>query len=139
MRLPQVRGAYASLMANAEAPTFSPGDLSEAYGRMGHLLLAVDDVDAAEASYLNAQTLAPTDARWAFSLYQMGDPRAAYDEFVRALGSNPASARSLYGMGVMLASVGQYQQAIDRLSAAVKYDPGYVEARLQLADALRHA
>jgi tetratricopeptide (TPR) repeat protein len=34
-------------------------------------------------------------------------------------------------------AAGREQDAIDRFSAALKYDPSYVEARMQLADALR--
>jgi tetratricopeptide (TPR) repeat protein len=38
-----------------------------------------------------------------------------------------------------MVSTGQYQRALERLSAAVKSDPDYVDARLLLADVLRHS
>ena len=37
----------------------------------------------------------------------------------------------------MLAGVGRHREAIEHLSAAVKSDPSYIEAQLQLAEALR--
>ena len=36
-----------------------------------------------------------------------------------------------------MASMGRYQPAVERLSAAVKSDPDYIEARLALGDLLR--
>jgi tetratricopeptide (TPR) repeat protein len=37
----------------------------------------------------------------------------------------------------MLASSGRYPEAIEQFSIAVKYQPDYIEARLQLAEAYR--
>ena len=42
----------------------SAADLSVAYGRMGTLLMAAEQIDAAEPCYLNAQRLEPSDRRW---------------------------------------------------------------------------
>jgi cytochrome c-type biogenesis protein CcmH/NrfG len=50
-----------------------------------------------------------------------------------------ASAKANYSLGVMMASSGQTNQAVQRLTAAVKYNPNYAEALMALGDTLRHS
>ena len=45
-------------------------------------------------------------------------------------------ARAYFSLGVIDNDNGQYEKAIDRFSAALKHEPGYVQARVQLAGAL---
>jgi tetratricopeptide (TPR) repeat protein len=52
-------------------------------------------------------------------------------------GLDEASAKANYSLGVILASSGQMNQAIQRLNAAVKYNPNYAEALMALGDTLR--
>ena len=54
-----------------------------------------------------------------------------------AEGLDEASAKANYSLGVMMASAGQTNQAIQRLTAAVKYNPNYAEALMALGDTLR--
>ena len=78
------------------------------------------------------------------ALYLSGDVRGAQEQFEEVVGLAPASgldesaAKAHYSLGVM-ASNGQGSQAIEHFSAAVKYQPNYVEAYLALANALRRS
>src|SRR5581483_2924396 len=60
----QLREGYAQLQAAIDNPSTSDAVLGFAYGEMGKLLMAAEYRDAAEASLLNAQTLAPDEPRW---------------------------------------------------------------------------
>jgi tetratricopeptide (TPR) repeat protein len=79
------------------------------------------------------------------ALYMAGDVPGATEEFRRVIEASPASgidesaAKAHYSLGVLLASSGRSNEAIDHLSLAVNYQPSYVEARLVLADTLRYA
>jgi tetratricopeptide (TPR) repeat protein len=55
-------------------------------------------------------------------------PRGALDE--------PA-AKASYSLGLMLASQGRIPQSVERLEAALRFKPNYLEARIALADVLR--
>jgi tetratricopeptide (TPR) repeat protein len=54
-------------------------------------------------------------------------------------GLDEASAKANYSLGVVLASSGQANEAIQRLTAAVKYNPNYAEAMMALGDTLRRS
>ena len=73
------------------------------------------------------------------ALAQMGDGRGAYQEFERSVQAVPDFAPGLYSLGVMLLSVGAFEDAVEPLSAAVKARPTYVEAWLGLADSLQQS
>ncbi len=61
------------------------------------------------------------------------------DQFEEALRLSPAFAKAHYSLGLILASSGRPQQAVEHWAAAIKAEPGYVEPRLQLADMLRRS
>lgn len=77
------------------------------------------------------------------ALYMAGDARGAVEQFEDVVrlappdGVDESTAKAHYSLGVFKASNGQGQQAVAHLTAAVKYQPSYVEAHLALADALR--
>ena len=79
------------------------------------------------------------------ALYLSGDARGAEEQFEGVVRSSPeggideSTAKAHYSLGVLMMSSGRSQQGIEHLSAAVKYQPNYVEARLVLADALRRS
>ena len=52
-------------------------------------------------------------------------------------GRDETAAKAHYSLGVLMASAGLGPQAIEHLTAAVAYNPNYVEALVALADALR--
>jgi tetratricopeptide (TPR) repeat protein len=56
-----------------------------------------------------------------------------------ASGRDETAAKAHYSLGVLMASAGLGPQAIEHLTAAVGYNPNYVEAFVALADALRRA
>ncbi|MEQ1913013.1 MAG: hypothetical protein ABMA15_29630, partial [Vicinamibacterales bacterium] len=62
----QMEAQFSSLEALVANPRSTPDDLSTAYGEAGKLLMAASFLDAAEACYLNAQTLSPSDRRWPY-------------------------------------------------------------------------
>jgi len=81
--------------------------------KLGTALVLQGDVDGAVARFEEVAKLAPAD------------------------GLDEASAKANYSLGVILAGSGQTNQAIQRLSAAIKYNPNYTEALMALGDTLR--
>jgi tetratricopeptide (TPR) repeat protein len=79
------------------------------------------------------------------ALFMTGDVGRAEQQFEDVVRASPpdavdeSSAKAHYSLGVLKASRGQQPEAIGHLSAAVKYQPNYVEAQLALAEALRGA
>jgi len=79
------------------------------------------------------------------ALYMGGDLRAAVEQFREIVrlapktGRDEMAARANYSLGVLMASAGLGSKAIEHLTAAVGYDPAYVEAVMALADALRRS
>jgi tetratricopeptide (TPR) repeat protein len=79
------------------------------------------------------------------ALFMTGDVNGAerqFEEVVRASpgeGIDESSAKAHYSLAVLRSSNGRSQDAIEHFSAAVKYQPNYVEAQLALAEALRRA
>src|SRR5881397_1638353 len=75
----QLRDRYAALVGQIEHGAISDADVGTAYGELGKLLMAASYFDAAEACYLNAETLAPADMRWPYyrgHLYKAKGPLA---------------------------------------------------------------
>jgi tetratricopeptide (TPR) repeat protein len=67
---------------------------------------------------------------------------AQFEETVRLAPANAPdepAAKASYSLGVLAASAGGDGDAIERFTAAVRYNPNYLEARMGLADALRRA
>jgi tetratricopeptide (TPR) repeat protein len=86
----QVLDLAASLTSKIGRPGTPAPELASAYGELGKLLTAAEQVDAAEACYVNAQTLAPADRRWPYylgHLYRIRGPlpksAAAFEEALR--------------------------------------------------------
>jgi tetratricopeptide (TPR) repeat protein len=79
------------------------------------------------------------------ALYLAGDLPGATAQFRQVIEASPASgidesaAKAHYSLGVLVASSGRSNEAIEHLTRAVTFQPSYVEARLALADTLRHA
>ena len=78
------------------------------------------------------------------ALYLTGDipgAREQFEEVVRHAppggGVDEATSKAHYSLGVLLASTGDTQPAVQHLLAAVQYQPNYVEAHMAVADVLR--
>jgi len=80
-----------------------PGEkLSQAYGEMGKLYHVQDFLEAAQACYLNAQLLAPTDFRWSYYLGPIyksrGEIEKSITSYERALQIRPKNVPAILGM-----------------------------------------
>ena len=78
------------------------------------------------------------------ALYLSGDVQGAVRQFEETLrfapeGSDEAAAKAHYSLGVIAAGSGRTEEAVNHLTAAVRNNPSYLEARLALADILRGA
>jgi tetratricopeptide (TPR) repeat protein len=83
--------------------------------KLGTALILQGDIQGAMARFEEVAKLAPAD------------------------GLDEASAKANYSLGVVLASSGQPTAAVQRLTAAVKYNPNYAEALMALGDTLRRS
>jgi tetratricopeptide (TPR) repeat protein len=123
------------------------------YELRGVRALEARDFKAAEEHFRKGVELAPATTALGRSLRHklgtalvlQGDVAGAMARFEEvaklapAEGLDEASAKANYSLGVMMASSGQTNQGIQRLSAAVKYNPNYLEALMALGDTLRHS
>ena len=111
------------------------------YERRGDRALARGEFTAAVTHFRKGLDLAPTSLslrqKLAVALSVSGDLQAAGQELLEVLRRSPEFAPAHYSLGVLLLSNGREDLAIDRFMAAVRYDPTYLQARLQLANALR--
>ena len=71
------------------------------------------------------------------ALHMLGDERGAREAFEDIVRTSPEYVRAHYSLGVLLESAGRHQEAIAHYSAAVAREPGYLEARLRLAELMR--
>ncbi len=79
------------------------------------------------------------------ALYLTGDIQGAKEQFEEVVrnvppgGFDEAVSKAHYSLGVLLASQGQSQAAVQHLLAAVQAQPNYVEAHVAAADVLRRS
>jgi tetratricopeptide (TPR) repeat protein len=71
------------------------------------------------------------------ALFHMGDSAGARRQFEQGVRDSPRYVANQVSLGVLLAVEGRDDDAVTWLRSAVGADPSHVEARLQLADALR--
>ncbi len=123
------------------------------YELRGVRALEQRDFKAAEGFFRQGVEITPGNTmlgrslrhKLATALYLEGDVRGAvagFEEVVRfapADGPEETAAKAHYSLGVLMASAGRGDEAIDHLTAAVKFNPNYLEASQALADALRRA
>ena len=99
---------------------------------MGTLLAAAEQPEAAEPCYLNAQTLAPDDARWPYylgHLYRIKGPvESAASAFERALQLRPDDVPTLVWLGEVYLSQGRGNEAEPLFSKALTLQPKLVPA-----------
>ncbi len=75
--------------------------------------------------------------RLAESLFASGDKAASLDRFATAIGQRPKAARALYGMGLLLQSQGNAEEAGRFFERAIEAFPRYRLARFALAETWR--
>jgi tetratricopeptide (TPR) repeat protein len=121
------------------------------YELRGVRALQARDFKAAEEAFRKGAELAPATGSLGRSLRHklgtalvlQGDVEGAVARFEEVIKMSPpegydeASAKANYSLGVIFAGSRQKNEAIERLSTAVKYNPNYTEAWMALADTLR--
>ena len=132
----QLRDRYAALTrvtANAKA---SDGELADAYGSMGMLLMAAEYREAAEAALLNAEALAPDVAKWPYYLAHLykaaGDSAKADAEFERVLRVQPRNLSALVWLGDARLDEGQPEAARPLFERALAENPQSIAALVGL-------
>jgi tetratricopeptide (TPR) repeat protein len=121
------------------------------YELQGVRALAAGDFPSAAASFRRGVALASGDTflgrslrhKLGTALYLGGDVAAAVEQFdattrlAPAGGLDEPTAKAYYSLGVIAVASNRPRDAVERVRAALKYSPTYIEARLALADALR--
>lgn len=101
---------------------------------------AADALDLAHAAFLKADALNPEMPHPQYALAVLaryrGDNDAALRRFNATLKRDPNSADSLYFVGAILLTRGDYEQAADTLRQAVQINPYLLSARYSLGQAL---
>jgi len=128
----QMSAQVQSLQTKIGATGTSAAELGAEYGRMGTLLMAAEQIEAAEPCYLNAQVLAPRDARWPYYLGQLyrlkGPVASAASWFERALELRPTDVPTLVSLGEVYLSQGRTDEAEAPFSKALALQPKLVPA-----------
>jgi tetratricopeptide (TPR) repeat protein len=123
----QLRDGYASLMATNEKPGTSDLELGNAYGEMGRLLMAAEYRESAEQCFLNAQALAPADARWPYLLAllykDLGDAAKSVASLERAVQLQPDDLPRLVWLGRAYLDQGRAAQAEPLFMKALSLQP----------------
>jgi tetratricopeptide (TPR) repeat protein len=121
------------------------------YELRGVRALEARDFKAAEGYFRKGVALTPTSTALGRSLRHKlgtalalsGDMSGAMERFEEvaklapAEGLDEASAKANYSIGVVMASNDRLDEAVQRFSAAVKYNPNYAEALMALGDTQR--
>lgn len=128
----QVLERVASLTSTIERAATSASELAAAYGEMGKLMMTAEQVEAAEASFLNAQSLAPMDQRWPYYLGQMYKIRGplvkAAAAFERALQLQPNDVPTIVWLGEVYLAQGRAAEAEPMFVKALTLQPALVSA-----------
>jgi tetratricopeptide (TPR) repeat protein len=123
----QLRDAYAAMQQKIADPTTPAAERAAAYGDMGTLFFATEYLDAAEACFLNAQTLQPDDMRWPYFLAHIhrrrNEPEKAAALFERVLALEPNNIPALIWLGDMRLVEGRPDAAEAPLGKALTLAP----------------
>jgi tetratricopeptide (TPR) repeat protein len=113
-------------------PAASPPQKADAFGQLGGLMLAARFNAEAETCYHHAQTLAPGDFRWPYSLghvyLALGDRPKAAASFVRALELKSSDLPALIWLGETYLDEGHPGQAGPTFEKALSVDPNSAAA-----------
>ena len=140
---PSVRNQGKQLFDALQAMRSTPGapaaDKGEAYGKLAMLLHAGEYYEAAEPAYLNAQDLAPADARWPYLLGHLhksrGEPDKALADFTRALQLKPEDVPTLIWLGRLYLDHGEPEKAQPLFEKAQSLRPDVVAGIVGLGQA----
>lgn len=111
----QVESRYRALTSTLADRRASNADLGAAFGAYAMVLHAAEAFDAARPAYLNAQALAPDDARWPYYLGLMyrteSNMRDAAASFERVLRLRPDDVPAMVWLGRTYLELGQAERA----------------------------
>jgi tetratricopeptide (TPR) repeat protein len=128
----QIRTAYSTLMARGENPATPAAERAASYGELGKLFMAADFGQAAEACFLNAQLLAPGDARWPYFLGHLYKAQGTSDKsiasFERAVQLRPDDVPALIWLGDAYLALDRHADAEARFARARSLQPRSVAA-----------
>ena len=135
----QLTDAHATLSAaESEAPA-GADRRAAAYGRLGTLLLAGEQLDTAEPALVNAHRLSPGERRWSYylgHLYQeKGNLSEAATWFEKALELKPTDFPTLIWLTSAYIDMGQPETAAPLLERARSLRPDTSVVRFQLGRA----
>ncbi len=132
----QIRDSQAALERKTSDRAAPAGDLADAYGELGKLLMAADYPDAAEPCFLNAASLAADDYRWPYYLAHLyrdrGQLPQAEASFETALRLKPDDVSTLVWLGDVNLALGQPDAARPRFERALALQPTSLSARFGL-------
>ena len=119
--------AFSLVDARRQDASTPAGELAEAYGDLGLVLLAAGYSGAAEISYENAFTLAPQDYRWAYYLghvyLDIGEVVTATRYFSQALQMAPDDIPARIWYGETMLAWGRPELSELAFMAALSYQP----------------
>jgi tetratricopeptide (TPR) repeat protein len=135
----QIRARHVALMKTVENRNTPLLDLSNAYGEMGKLLMAAQYAEPAEACFLNAQTLDPSEFRWPYYLAHLyrkqGELEKSRSLFERAIQLRPDDVSTLVWLGNVYLDQGMPDAAEPQFSKALSLDDRSLSARYGLGRA----
>jgi tetratricopeptide (TPR) repeat protein len=111
----QVRERHKALTATIENQASTDSVRSEAYGELGKLLLGGEYFDSAEACFLNARALMPSEMRWPYYLGHVyrrkGEPEQSAAQFEQVLRLNPNHEATLFWLADVYLTLGRIEAA----------------------------
>ena len=126
----QVRERYDALTAAIDSRSTPRAELALDYGQYGMVLQASEFVDAAEPSYIDAQTLSPEDVRWPYYLASLYKSRGETDKaevaYKRALALQPNDLATLIWLGRLELDKGDTADAKQLFEKAYSIAPNTV-------------
>lgn len=132
----QIREREATLQEVLARSTATDAEQAAAFGGVAVLLHASEFYEAAEPAYLNAQDLAPTEAKWPYLLAHLrksrGEPAKAIADLTRVVELSPNDVAGLVWLGRMYMDQGEAEKADPLFVRARDAAPGTVAALLGL-------
>jgi tetratricopeptide (TPR) repeat protein len=129
----QMDAQFSSLKSVITRRSSSHDDLAAAYGETGKLLMAATLLDAAEACFLNAQSLAPNDHRWPYYLGHVykgkGPVEKSVASFERAQQLAPDDVATTVWLGDAYLSEGNADRADQLFAKVIQIQPSLAAAR----------
>jgi tetratricopeptide (TPR) repeat protein len=123
----QIRERYAALSQKLGAPGTPRGELADAYGSLGQVLMAAKFSSDAASAYQHAQALAPDDNRWPYLLGHVflfqGDRTNAIASFERAHELRPTDLPALVWLAETHLDDGQAEAAGSLFVKALALEP----------------